>query len=143
MNRRTILPVLLVVSVCFNVFALAYGVTLTKRLPQRLVDPQPTDLGYRVAEVLPEPSGSKLRAELDAMRPEISDLLDGYRAAITRGAAVLDEETVDRDALAAAITEARDYRARIGDRLSEAFINATADLPVESRRELVRRFRER
>lgn len=63
-----------------------------------------------------------------------------YRQSVRKAAQILEEDEVDSEALAAAIVEARDSRAVIGDRLTSVFVETISDMPVETRKRLIRRF---
>ena len=141
MLRRRLVVGALVVSLFFNVFALAFAATVLNRQPlQRLNKSAVLDLGYKVADSLPEPGASSLRARLDQMRPDVEAAMAAYRQSVRKAARILEEDEVDSEALAAAIVEARDSRAVVGDRLTSVFVETISDMPVETRKRLIRRF---
>jgi len=143
MQRRGVLATLLLLSLAANVFVLAYWAASTTRARMGVLQPAPVAMAYRIAERLPEPASSSLRARLSALEPELDRERSLYEEALARGAAAMARDTVDRAALAAAIEEARQHRGRIGDLLTEAFVETVAELPAGTRRLLVERFADR
>lgn len=144
MTRTRILAIGLVVSLALNVFAVAYGVTLFMRQPPiQQLDATPVELGYRIADMLPDDAAERLRGELRGLGPQIVEQLRLYRRTLAGAGDLLKAETVDRAALKSVIDEARAYRAKVGDLLTDVFVETAAELPIETRQRLLSRFRLR
>lgn len=142
MSRLRLMMLLLGLSVAGNIFALGLGITWLNRqaVPVALVDPAPMELAQRLSRLLPETAGEDLRTRLAGLDGEMTRHLVNYRRALAQAARLLVEEPVDREALAAAITEARADRMAVGDTLTGIFVDTVAGLAPETRRALVQRF---
>lgn len=130
----------LTLSLALNAFLLGYGLTLlNQRPPQRLLEPTPMELGQRIADLLPTEAGDRIRAAVRDAGPQIARHLVAYRRSLAQGAELLGQETVDRAALQQVVIAARDARSAIGDVLTGVLVETAAELPLEARRELIRR----
>jgi uncharacterized membrane protein len=139
--RTRLLAIGLAVSLALNAFLVGYAVTvLTRTAPMRIIEPTPVELGLRIADILPEDAGNRLRGELRSLAPMIARHLRDYRQALGTGASIMGADEVDREALRQVVIEARDARGAIGDLLTDVLVETAAELPLEVRRELVSRF---
>lgn len=140
MSSRRTLAGLLFLSLAINVFLAAYWAASITRSRMGLMRPAPVSMAYRIAERLPEPASTSLKARLDGLKPEIDRQVSLYNDALARGASQLEQDDLNQVELEAAIDEARNHRGRIGDALTDAFISTVAEQPPETRRRLVQRF---
>lgn len=141
MNMRLVVAGL-TLSLALNAFLLGYGVTLLNQTPPpRLLEPTPMELGQRIADLLPTEAGDRMRAAVLNAAPMIARHLVAYRQALAQGAELLGAETVDRAALQQVVVAARDARSAIGDVLTEVLVETAAQLPLDARRELIKRAR--
>lgn len=144
MTRARMLAIGLVASLALNVFVIAYGATLLVRQPPIFdLDAAPVERGLRIADMLPEEAGGRLRAQIRGLGPQLIQRMRAYRQSLLEAAAIVRAETVDRTALKAVLDEARAQRAGVGDLLTEAFVETAAELPIETRRKLLETFRLR
>jgi uncharacterized membrane protein len=111
--------------------------------PIQQLDATPVELGYRIADMLPDDAAERLRGELRGLGPQIVQQLRLYRRTLAGAGDLLKAETVDRAALKSVIDEARAYRAKVGDLLTDVFVETAAELPIETRKKLLSRFRLR
>lgn len=143
MPGRRALAVLLVLSVAVNVFVVTYWAASATRSRMGLMQPVSMAMAYRIAEHLPEPASTNLKARLDALKSMADHQMSLYSDALARSAAILEQKELDQAALRAAIDEARQHRSRIGDALTDAFVSTVAELPAETRKRLVQRFMDK
>ncbi|MCR5858179.1 periplasmic heavy metal sensor [Mesorhizobium sp. J428] len=143
MPGRRALAVLLLLSVAVNVFVVTYWAASATRSRMGLIQPVPMAMAYRIAEHLPEPASTNLRARLDALKSMADHQMSLYSDALARSAAILEQKELDQAALRAAIDEARQHRSQIGDALTDAFVSTVAELPAETRKRLVQRFMDK
>lgn len=144
MRLRVVLFVALGLSVALNAVLVGYGYTMARIRPLALLsDPMPPQMLDALAARLPADAAAVLRDTIEANRPVLEEEREAYRAALARAASLIEADAVDTQALAAAVSEARGHRGRMGDVFVEAFVRTIASLPVERRRALVERFRAR
>lgn len=144
MRMRIILATALLVSVALNAALVGYGYALYRIRPLALLsDPIPPQMLESLTSRLPGEAGRLLGDRLEANRPALETERTGYRAALERAAGLIEAETVDTDAVKAAIAEARVYRSRMGDVYVDTFVEMIATLPQAQRHTMVERFRRR
>lgn len=142
MRLRIILTVALLLSVALNAALVGYGYTLYRIRPLALLsDPIPPQMLEALATRLPGEAGKLLGDRLEANRPALEAERAGYRAALERAAELIEAESVDTDAVKAAIAEARAHRGRMGDVYVDTLVEMLAALPQAQRRTMVERFR--
>jgi uncharacterized membrane protein len=144
MSRRSWLVGSLVLSLALNVFLVSVGVTwFNRQASLRVLDPAPMALGYRIADLLPQPQGDLLRDRLRVIEPVIDEQLSEYQNLLAQGGRQLGAAEVDRVALAATIKAARNVRTEVGDHLTDVFVEIAADLPLSARQLLIARVTQR
>jgi uncharacterized membrane protein len=132
---------LLLVSLCLNV-ALATYVTVQwfqpgwspagAAMPQRMIE--------RVAARLPKEDADILWRIYRSKEPEILPLQLEYTGALLKTMRLTGKAELDKDALRAAVKDARDKRIKIGGAVIETFVEMLEQISAKGRRQLVGRF---
>lgn len=144
MRARPILLGALVLSLALNGVLIGYGYTFLRFRPLALLsDPLPPRMLEMLTARLPEQAAGTFQATLQANRARLEQERDAYRAALRQAGSLIEAETVDVEAIRAAVVGARDHRGRMGDIYLDAFVRMIAVMPAEERRALVERFRDR
>jgi uncharacterized membrane protein len=129
---------LLLASVCLNV-ALATYVS-TQWLEPSLSPPGagiPLRMIERVAERLPKDDADILRRAYREKEADIQPLQAEYMRALFKTMRLIGQSELDKQALRAAVTEARDKRIKVGDEVIDTFVEALGKMSPKGRRQLV------
>jgi uncharacterized membrane protein len=129
---------LLLASLCLNV-ALATYVSAQwlepawsppgAGIPLRMIE--------RVAERLPKDDADILWRVYREKEADIQPLQAEYLRALFKTMRLIGQSELDKQALRAAVTEARDKRIKIGDEVIDTFVDALGRMSSKGRRQLV------
>jgi len=91
----------------------------------------------RVASRLPSADADILRQVYRGKQNEFASARESYVRALVNPVRLLRQEHLDIDELRKALSETREKRQRIGDLITETFIEAVGRMSLEGRRRLV------
>jgi uncharacterized membrane protein len=132
---------LLLASLCVNVVLATYVAVqwfqpgwspAGAAMPLRMIE--------RVAARLPADDADILWRIYRGKEPEILPLQMEYTRALLKTMRLTGQAELDKDALRAAVKEARDKRIKIGDAVIETFVEMLEQISPKGRRQLVGRF---
>jgi uncharacterized membrane protein len=131
---------LLLASLCLNVVFATYVSVQWLRPGRLLAAGTPLRMVERVAARLPKDDADILRRIYRSKEPEMLPLQVEYARALRRTVHVIGQPELDKDALRAAVKDARDQRLKIGDAVIDTFIEMVEQISPKGRRQLVGRF---
>jgi uncharacterized membrane protein len=125
-------------SLCCNVLLATYIGVQWLRVEHSLVETfGPARLIARVAERLPSQDASILRQLYKSKEAELVAAQLEYVSSLGTPARLLTEQAIDPEALRLAIRETRKKRLRLGDLITETFLDAIVQMSPDGRRQLV------
>jgi uncharacterized membrane protein len=131
---------LLLASLCVNVVLATYVSVQWLRPGRPLAAATPLRMVERVAARLPKDDADILWRIYRSKEPGIRPLQLEYVRALRRTVQVIGQPELDKDALRAAVKDARDQRLKIGDAVIDTFLEMVEQISPKGRRQLVGRF---
>lgn len=128
---------LLVASLCLNAILVGYVATVWMKRERPFEALVGTRIIERVASRLPSTDADILWQAYRSRQSEFSSARADYVQALVKPIRLLREEHLDIDALRKAMSDSRDKRQKVGDLVTETFVDAVAKMSVEGRRKLV------
>lgn len=128
---------LLFASLCLNAILVGYVATVwvkAERPFEALAGPKIVE---RVANRLPPADAEIFRQAYRSRQSDFSSARADYVWALVKPIRLLREEHLDIDALRQAMADSRARRLKVGDLVTETFIDAVAKMSLEGRRKLV------
>jgi uncharacterized membrane protein len=96
-----------------------------------------------IAERLPSADAATLWRAYGVREQALRDAQADYEKSLRRAAGIVAQPDVDAAALRSAVTEAREKRVKVGDIVTEMFLEAVPQLSPQGRQDLVGRLRKR
>lgn len=96
-----------------------------------------------VADRLPSADAEALWRVYEAREQALRDAQADYEKSLRRAAGIVAQPDVDAAALRSAVTQAREKRVKVGDIVTEMFLEAVPQLSPRGRQDLVGRVRKR
>jgi uncharacterized membrane protein len=100
----------------------------------------PLRLMERVAARLPSDDADILWRIYRGKEPEVAPLQAEYARALFRTMRLIGQPELDKEALRATVQQARDARAKIGEAVTNTFVETLEQISPKGRRQLVGRF---
>jgi uncharacterized membrane protein len=96
-----------------------------------------------ITERLPSADAATLWRVYGVREQALRDAQADYEKSLRRAAGIVAQPDVDAAALRSAVTEAREKRVKVGDIVTEMFLEAVPQLSPQGRQDLVGRLRKR